>query len=191
MDQDATSGRPKLSLRRKKDKVPLEAVSKATDGFTLRITPCESPAKTRVPTNSADEEVGDWGTNTVTADETRQMEAMEQCGSIISDQVLPLGGESEDGGSVGGLSGFELSVTHPDEGLGEFFFCHICQKELTRFSASRRQQHINRCCDTVEQQQWNDAAVNEQDALSAFSCLLCEKRFKTEKVRCTHNCLDL
>lgn len=181
MDQDSTSGRPKLSLRRKKDKI---ATSNTTDSFTLQITPCESSAKLRAPTIFSDEEVSDGGINTATTDETRQMEAVKQCGSS-DNRVPPLDGESEGDGGVGGLSGFELSVAHPDEGLGEYFFCHICQKDLTRFSESRRELHINRCCDTVEQQRCNDAAVNKQDARSAFSCLLCEKSFKTEKVRFT------
>ena len=36
----------------------------------------------------------------------------------------------------------------------ELFFCHICEKELSRMEEAMRAQHINRCCDSLEQQVW-------------------------------------
>lgn len=72
-----------------------------------------------------------------------------------------------------------------DGGLGDFYFCHICQKDLTRFSESRRQTHINSCCDKQEEEEKEStaAAAAKEGQKSAFACLLCEKRFKSDNVR--------
>ena len=88
----------------------------------------------------------------------------------------------------------QVSSPHPadidddddDEGLGDFYFCHICQKDLTRFSESRRQTHINRCCDKQEEEKERIAAAAAKEGQSsAFSCLLCKKSFKSDNVRLT------
>jgi hypothetical protein len=70
-----------------------------------------------------------------------------------------------------------------DGGLGDFYFCHICQKDLTRFSESRRQTHINRCCDKQEEEEKESTAAAKEGQSSAFACLLCEKSFKSDNVR--------
>ena len=74
-----------------------------------------------------------------------------------------------------------------DGGLGDLYFCHICQKDLTRFSESRRQTHINRCCDKQEEEEEKESAAAAKAAKeaqnSALACLLCEKSFKSDSVR--------
>ena len=79
-----------------------------------------------------------------------------------------------------------------DGGLGRFYFCHICQKDLTRFTESRRRTHINRCCDRQEEEKEEEkekeslaAAAAKEGQSSAFACLLCEKSFKSDNVRLT------
>ncbi len=42
-----------------------------------------------------------------------------------------------------------LDVGAQDTGL---YFCHICQRELTNMSDPLRMQHVNRCCDNIEEQ---------------------------------------
>ena len=71
-------------------------------------------------------------------------------------------------------------------GLGDFYFCHICQKDLTRFSESRRQTHINRCCDQQEEEEKENARAAKaakEAQNTALACLLCEKSFKSDSVR--------
>ena len=74
-----------------------------------------------------------------------------------------------------------------DGGLGDLYFCHICQKDLIRFSESRRQTHINRCCDKQEEEEEKESAAAAKAAKeaqnSALACLLCEKSFKSDSVR--------
>ena len=73
-----------------------------------------------------------------------------------------------------------------DGGLGGFYFCHICQKDLTRFTESRRQTHINRCCDRQEEEKEKESiAATAAGQSSAFACLLCKKTFKSDNVRLT------
>ena len=62
-----------------------------------------------------------------------------------------------------------------DENLGELFFCHICQKDLTKFDLARRQTHINRCCD--------DEQKVEPSEVQQHMCVLCKKAFHNEAVR--------
>jgi len=67
-----------------------------------------------------------------------------------------------------------------DEG---FFFCQICQKDLSRMNSQRRTQHINKCCDKVESIDENstiasDATVNN----STLSCPFCTIEMKSRKV---------
>ena len=180
----ATGGRPKLSLRRKKDKDPPTATRKPAENFTLRITPCDSPARLKASTSTVSKATCDQpDANSVAVNEPGLEETMDCCGSSTSvGELLPRGeggmkGDSDD------LPGTQSSVAHPDEGLGDYFFCHICQKDLTRFSASRREQHINRCCDKTEEEERSAHATAKENVMSAFHCVLCEKNFKNEKVR--------
>lgn len=71
----------------------------------------------------------------------------------------------EKGGVVGGGEG-------EGSGLGDLFFCHLCQKDLTKFTAARRQLHLNRCCDTDSAR---EKAVKESGQES--SCVICHKKF--------------
>ena len=66
-----------------------------------------------------------------------------------------------------------ISAEEENSGMGNLFFCHICQKDITRLNTLRRQQHLNRCCD------------GKLDNLKQdFLCLLCQKKFSDEEV-CT------
>ncbi|XP_067859661.1 structure-specific endonuclease subunit SLX4 [Heptranchias perlo] len=64
-----------------------------------------------------------------------------------------------------------------------FFFCVICQKDLSNMNSVRRAQHINRCLDEGEQR---TAAAVSLNAPSVPECPICGKHFKTLKSRVTH-----
>ena len=74
------------------------------------------------------------------------------------------------------------AATNDNGGLGDLFFCQICQKELTRYSTTQREQHINRCCDKVEEAQEEDGRAGGEMDKSGLICVLCKKTLKTEKV---------
>ena len=81
--------------------------------------------------------------------------------------------------------GTELAAdTCNNGGLGDLFFCQICQKELTRYSTAQREQHINRCCDKVEEAQEEDGRPGGEVEKSGHICVLCKKTLKTDRVRC-------
>eukprot|EP00062_Callorhinchus_milii_P009028 gi/632952374/ref/XP_007891816.1/ PREDICTED: structure-specific endonuclease subunit SLX4 isoform X1 [Callorhinchus milii] len=59
-----------------------------------------------------------------------------------------------------------------------FFFCVICQKDLSSMNSIRRAQHINRCLDDEEERRVSAPAVPE--------CPICGKHFNTSNSRATH-----
>ena len=87
------------------------------------------------------------------------------CGVSVAETV-----GDEDGRGLGGVA----QNIEEEVGLGELYFCHVCQKDLTKFNLIRRQAHINRCCDE------NPAGQSEMQLLHA--CVLCKKTFNNEIV---------
>lgn len=83
---------------------------------------------------------------------------------------------------VGTKLAADTCTTSDNGGLGDLYFCQICQKELTRYSTAQREQHINRCCDKVEEAQEEDGKASREVKHSGHICVLCKKTLKTEKV---------
>ena len=191
--QGASGRSSKLSLRRKKDKdPPLQhppPIRKAASNFTLQITPCDSPSKPKGSTSSGGEE-GDGDADTASRSEpVRTLKPLPDCSGSNSNVGLTSHGGDDGEKDTEEMAGIEsLSPHHAEEGLGELFFCQICQKDLTRFSETMRQQHINRCCDKLEEESSASAAATKELESPTFSCLLCEKSFKSENVRLLVTC---
>lgn len=65
------------------------------------------------------------------------------------------------------------------EGLGDLFFCHVCQRDLTKSSILRRQQHMNKCCDAAAA---SDSSRGGSGSKAELSCVVCRKKFSDEQV---------
>lgn len=59
----------------------------------------------------------------------------------------------------------------------EGFPCQICGKDLSKYNTAQRQQHVNRCCDYLDEQKHKD----KEDFIN-ITCFICGKKFKTTKV---------
>lgn len=167
--------RSKLSLRRKKDHNPL------THHHSLpQCDPLALVAPTQFKSTIT--------TSTGEADKERKAgpPSVKETGLSNDAEFTLIYEESEEEEMKDGTGG--PSSAHPSDdggGLGDLYFCHICQKDLTRFSESRRQTHINRCCDKQQEEESlaSRAAAARERQSSALTCLLCEKNFRTEDVR--------
>ena len=202
----AGGGRSKLSLRRKKDKDaptqqhPSPPPPNPTH-LSLRITPCDiltviTPKASNTTSRTTHSGESDRDLDTSTHDNMTaptRMKKLKPVGTSIDVEYVPLDEGGEEVGTDDERTEMELQhVSSPhladvndddNEGLGGFYFCHICQKDLTRFSESRRQTHINRCCDKQEEEESVAAATARESQSSPFACLLCEKSFKSDNVR--------
>ena len=182
-------GRPKLSLRRKKDRDSATQrpppSKKATDNTTLRGTPCDDPLKHKGSKDKPGDDEGDIidrDANTDSQTSTQGIVEEIDTKSLTDDRQCPVGDKGCEDDLSKELHGVESSSRQLDAGLGDYYFCHICQKNLTRFNDARREQHINRCCDELEEEK-KVAANTREGKRSKLSCPLCEKSLKTENVR--------
>ena len=156
------AGRPKLSLRRKRDTSshsnpqppPASSSPRKLPGLSIVLQRC-TPTSSPIGINSNDvmispeDESSEHGLNSPSTDLMKSGESR----SRPQDATMK-----------------ETESTVADTGLGQFFFCQICQKNLTLLNETRRTQHINRCCD------------EDREPLSN-TCLLCKKGFKTKQVQ--------
>ncbi|XP_040449175.1 structure-specific endonuclease subunit SLX4 isoform X1 [Falco naumanni] len=71
----------------------------------------------------------------------------------------------------------EALASLEDAGL---FFCQICQKDISAMNTTRREQHVNRCLDEME-----EAQISSSKPLVP-ECPICGKQFRTPQSRISH-----
>ncbi|KAL4229719.1 5'-flap endonuclease [Mactra antiquata] len=69
------------------------------------------------------------------------------------------------------------------------YHCLVCNKDLTLYNVQRRQQHVNRCVDKVEdteRKKVEEEKLIEKVRNAVLSCPMCGKNFKSEAGRVSH-----
>ena len=93
----------------------------------------------------------------------------------------------DEGNSCPGTSGEKVEEGSVENGLASLFFCHLCQKDLTKFTAARRQQHLNRCCDSESAKR--KEVGEDSSEVEECSCVICHKKFTDLQVhKLEYNC---
>ncbi|CAH1778111.1 unnamed protein product [Owenia fusiformis] len=79
--------------------------------------------------------------------------------------------------------------TSPRKEENQLFLCQFCNKDLTSWNSRRRQQHLNRCLDQIEEgeryKEAKEKVVNKMRT-SVLPCPICGQPHKTDRARKLH-----
>jgi len=190
--KNQNNAKSKLSLRRKPGRKEANftgqrlstkhlVAPKLKSSWLARKVAEEERASSRDSSNKQNKGLGgsldDGGESEITGEEQGRGGEVEKdrvCNFAVHVRSLDFGveeGIGENGGM--GLGGVASSAAG-EEGLGKMFFCHICQKDLTRFDLNLRQAHLNRCCD--------ETSADPGEGRQKHVCVLCGKTFLKDSV---------